>query len=125
MDYFYDIPKSLLEDDNSDILLMYLLMPSHTVKRALEQMGLTDDQAEEQSARLIGAQGKSIARLFEAHDKPVVGYTFRSLREQFMQELMNRGVPVFPGPERAARAIKSMVKYAELREKNSAGRNKA
>jgi acetyl-CoA synthetase (ADP-forming) len=55
--------------------------------------------------------------LFEAHGKPVVGYTFRSLKEQFILELLERGVPVFPGPERAARAIKSLVRYAELREK--------
>ena len=115
--YFSDIPKALLEDDNCDILLMYLLMSSHTVKRALEQMGLPEDQVKEQSARLIGAHGKSIARLFETHDKPFVGYTFRSIKEQFIRELLERGVPVFPGPERAAKAIKALVKYTELREK--------
>ncbi|MBW1705640.1 MAG: CoA-binding protein [Deltaproteobacteria bacterium] len=125
LDYFSEIPKALIEDDNTDILLMYLLMPSHTIKRALEQMGLTDDQVKEQSARLIGSQGKSIARLFEAHDKPVVGYTFRSLKEQFIRELLERGVPVFPGPERAARAIKALVRYTELREKIMAGKVKA
>ncbi|MBW2345580.1 MAG: CoA-binding protein, partial [Deltaproteobacteria bacterium] len=125
LDYFSEIPKALIEDDNTDILLMYFLMPSHTIKRALEQMGLTDDQVKEQSARLIGSQGKSIARLFEAHDKPVVGYTFRSLKEQFIRELLERGVPVFPGPERAARAIKALVRYTELREKIMAGKVKA
>ncbi len=29
-------------------------------------------------------------------------------------ELLERGVPVFPDPERAARAIKALVKYADL-----------
>jgi acetyl-CoA synthetase (ADP-forming) len=117
MDYFSVIPKALLEDDNTHILLMYLLMPAHTVKRALAQMGLPVEQIEEQNARLIDAQVESIARLSEAHDKPVVGYTFRSLKEHFIRELLERGVPVFPGPERAARAIKSLVRYTELREK--------
>jgi len=125
LDYFSEIPKALIEDDNTDILLMYLLMPSHTIKRALEQMGLADDQVKEQSTRLIGKQGKLIARLFKSHGKPVLGYTFRSLKEQFIRELLERGVPVFPGPERAAHAIKALVKYTELREKILTGRNKA
>ena len=125
LDYFSEIPKALIEDDNTDILLMYLLIPSHTIKRALEQMGLTDEQVTEQSARLIGSQGKSIASLFETHGKPVLGYTFRSLKEQFIWKLLERGVPVFPGPERAARAIKALVRYTELREKIMAGKVKA
>lgn len=35
----------------------------------------------------------------------------------FIRELLDRGVPVFPDPERAARAIKVLVKYADLWEK--------
>jgi hypothetical protein len=35
----------------------------------------------------------------------------------FIRELLERGVPLFPDPERAARAIKVMVKYADLWEK--------
>ena len=125
MDYFSEIPKALLEDINTDILLMYFLMPSHTIKRALEQMGLSEDQVINQSAEFISAQGKTLARLIKTHDKPVVGYTFRSLKEQFMRELLEQGIPVFPGPERAARAIKALVRYTELREKIMAGRVKA
>jgi acetyl-CoA synthetase (ADP-forming) len=121
VDYFSGIPKTLLEEKNADILLMYFLMPSHTVKRALQQMGLPEEQVTEQTANLISAQGDSIARLLKTHDKPLVGYTFRSLEEQFMRGLLERGVPVFPDPERAARAIKALVEYTGLREKILAG----
>ncbi|TET47245.1 CoA-binding protein [Candidatus Aerophobetes bacterium] len=117
MDYFSDIPKVLLEEDKADILLIYFLVPSLMVKRALERMGLSEDQAIEQSGKMIDAQCKSIARLLETHNKPIVGYTFRSLQEHFIKSLLNHGVPVFPGPERAVRAIKASMQYSDLREK--------
>ena len=117
MDYFSDIPKVLLEEDKADILLIYFLVPSLMVKRALEHMGLSEDQAIEQSGKMIDAQCKSIARLLETHNKPIVGYTFRSLQEHFIKSLINHGVPVFPGPERAVRAIKASTQYSDLREK--------
>ncbi len=118
LDYFSDIPKVLLEENNADILLMYFLMPPHTVKLSLEQMGFPKDQVIEQTTRLISAQVESIARLLETYGKPFVGYTFRSLEEQFTRELLERGMPVFPDPERAAQAIKALVKYADLKEKS-------
>jgi len=40
----------------------------------------------------------------------------RSFRDHFIQELLSRGVPIFPGSERAARAIKALTRYYELRE---------
>jgi len=117
MDYFSDIPTVLLEEDNTDILLIYFLVPPQMVNRALEQMGFSKDQAIEQSAKLIGAQCKSIAHLVETHNKPIVGYTFRSIQEDFTKSLINQGIPVFPGPERAVRALKASVQYYRLREK--------
>ena len=124
MDYFSDIPKVLLEEDNTDILLVYFLVPSQMVNRALERMGLSKDQAIEQSTKLIDAQCKSIAHLIETHNKPIVGFTFRSLQEHFIKSLLNHGVPVFPGPERAVRALKASVQYYCLREKILANNSK-
>jgi acetyl-CoA synthetase (ADP-forming) len=124
MDYFSDIPKVLLEEDNTDILLVYFLVPSQMVNRALERMGLSKDQAIEQSTKLIDAQCKSIAHLIETHNKPIVGFTFRSLQEHFIKSLLNQGVPVFPGPERAVRALKASVQYYCLREKIMANNSK-
>lgn len=124
MDYFSDIPKVLLEEDNADILLIYFLVPSQMVNRALERTGLPKDQAIEQSTKLIDAQCKSIAHLIETHNKPIVGFTFRSLQEDFTKSLINQGVPVFPGPERAVRALKASVQHYCLREKILANNSK-
>jgi len=89
------------------------------VNRVLESMGLSKNQAIEQSTKLIDAQCKSIAHLIEIHNKPIVGFTFHSLQEHFIKNLLNQGVPVFPGPERAVRALNALVQYYRLREKFS------
>ena len=117
IDYFSDIPKILLEEDNTDILLVYFLVPSQMVNRALERMGLSKDQVIEKSAKFIDAQCKSIARLIETYNKPIVGFTFRSIQEDFTKSLINQGVPVFEGPERAVRALTASVKYSRLSER--------
>jgi len=117
LDYFSDIPKALLEENNTDILLMYLLMPLHTVKFSLEHMGFRGDQVIEQTTQLFSTQAESIACLPETYGKPLIGYTFRGLEEQFIRELLKRGVPVFSDPLRSARAIRALVKYADRRKK--------
>ena len=123
MHYFSEIPKVLLEDKSTDILMIYLLMPAQNVERALEQMGLSREQVIEQSRKLIDAQCEALARLLETYGKPVVGYTFQSLKDQFISGLLERGVTVFQGPERAALALKALVDYTRLRDKILADTN--
>ena len=120
MDYFSDIPTILLEEDATDILLIYFLVPPQMVHRALERMGFSKDQAIEKGATLINAQCKSITRLLETHKKPIVGYTYRSIQEDFTKSLIDQGLPVFQGPERAVRALKALVQYSRMREKKAA-----
>jgi acyl-CoA synthetase (NDP forming) len=62
-------------------------------------------------------QSDAIIRLIETHDKPFVGYTFQNLKDQLLRRLIERGVPIFPGPQRAARAIEAAFQYTRLREK--------
>ena len=116
-DFYSEIPKVLMEEERADILLIYLLTAPQVINRALKQMGLPEDQVVDQGLKVMDRQCRSLARLLEAYDKPVVGYTFRSLDEPSIRGLIDRGMPVFPGPERAARAIASLVKYAGLKEK--------
>lgn len=119
-DLFRDIPRVLLKEDNADILLVYFLMPLVMIKRALEHMGVPEEQAIEKSHELIDANCKAFVKLLETNDKPVVGYTFRSLQEQEIRGLLEGGVPVFPGPERAVRALRALVQYASLRDEIAA-----
>ncbi len=115
--YFSDIPKVLLEDKNTDILLVYFHTPAQVVRRALEQMGVPEEQVIEQSRKLIDGQCDSVARLMENNDKLLVGYTFRSPEDELVGGLLQRGVPVFPDPNRAARALQALVQYSSIRDK--------
>lgn len=122
--YFRDIPGILLEEEGADILLMYLLLPTQMVEQTLRRMGLPEEDIPEERNKLIDAQADSVARIMKGQGKPLVGYTFRDLRERFIRGLLDRGVPVIPDPHRAVRAIKALVDYADLRERIGAGRGK-
>jgi acyl-CoA synthetase (NDP forming) len=113
--YFSEIPKVLLEDKNTDMVLVYFFTPPQVVRRALEQMGVPKKDLAEQSSRLMESQCETVAALLKNYDKPLVGYTFRSLEEEFIRGLLNRGVTVFPDPHRAARALKALVDFTRLR----------
>jgi acetyl-CoA synthetase (ADP-forming) len=114
-EFYSSIPEVLIREERADILLIYFLTPTQVVKRALVQMGLPPEQVADQALKLMDEQCSSIARLVQTSDKPLVGYTFRSPDDPSIRGLMERGIPVFPGPERAARAIAALVKYAERR----------
>lgn len=117
LDYFSVIPEALLEDENAHMLLLYILIPRHMVKKALAHMGYTEQQAKEQSKGLMDEQAKSVAGLVRSKGKPIAGFTYQSQHEDLIQGLLKRGVPVFPGPERAARALKALVQYSRLQER--------
>jgi len=116
-DYFSEIPKALLEEKNADYLLFYFFTPSGRLKRMLRQVGVLPDHIAEQAAKLVDFQSDAILRLIETHDKPFVGYSFQSLTDQLLRRLVERGVSIFPGPERAARAIEAAYQYTCLRDK--------
>jgi len=111
-DFYSRIPGILLQEEMMDILLIYFLTPTPVIQRGLRQMGLRPEQIAQQTAALLEEHGEAVARLVREHTKPVVGYTFRSMEDPSIQGLTRRGIPVFPGPERAARAIAALVEYA-------------
>ena len=117
MDYFTEIPKALLEEKNADILLFYLSMSDRTLERTMRQVGFPSDKIAKKAAKAIDVQCESIIRLVETQDKPFVGYTFQSLKDQLVSRLIERGIPVFQGPQRAARAIEAAFRYTRLRDK--------
>ncbi len=116
-DYYWEIPKVLLEEKNADVLLYYFSMSGGTIERTIRQMGFPPDQVAEKAAEMVDAQSDSIIRLLETHDKPFVGYTFLSLKDQLVRKLVERGVPIYPGPQRAARAIEAAYQYTRFRDK--------
>ncbi|MDI6796177.1 MAG: CoA-binding protein [Desulfatibacillaceae bacterium] len=115
MDFFSQIPSALLEDENADMLLVYYLVPLAMVLRPIMSMGLDEETAAIHAAKWLDEQAQSLADLMARHNKPIAGFTFRSITEHFPQALMGRGIPVFQGPERAVRALWACYEYARLK----------
>jgi acyl-CoA synthetase (NDP forming) len=120
-DYYWEIPKALLEDKDTDVLLYYFSMSQVTIERTVRQLGFPPDQVAKKAAELVNVQSDSIIRLLETHNKPFVGYTFLDPKDLLVRKIVERGVPIFPGPQRAARAIEAAYQYTRLRDKILAG----
>jgi acyl-CoA synthetase (NDP forming) len=116
-DYFTVIPDILLEEGDCDGLLAYFLAPGPIIRRAMEGMGIAADQIPQLTEKLFDDQGKSLAGLIAKHQKPLFGFTFQSHDELYVQKLLDHGVPVFPSPDRAARAMAALVDYSRLVDK--------
>ena len=65
--------------------------------------------------RVLALQADALLEVARGADKPVVAYTWRSLGEDFYRRLLEGGLPVFAGAERAARALGAMASYRSLR----------
>ena len=83
----------------------------------LRQAGVSPDRIAEHTAKLVNFQSEEILRLIKTHDKSFVGYTFQGVTDPLLKRLVERGVPIFTGPERAARAIEATYRYTCLRDK--------
>jgi acyl-CoA synthetase (NDP forming) len=117
MDYFVDIPKVLIEDESSDAVLIYFLMPDHSVRRAMESYGITGEQAIEQAGAFIDEQSNAVAGLIKGFSKPFIGFSFYTRENRFIKNLQDNGVAVLPSPVRAAKALAAMVRYTDYRKK--------
>lgn len=114
--YFNEIPSVLLKDPSCACFLIYFHMPFQVISRAFRQMGWTDEMIATQGRELLMGQSNAAARLSATYGKPVVGYTYRGMDDPFIKNAIKMGMPIFPGPQRAARAIKAMFEYSLIRD---------
>jgi len=119
-DFFSHIPEILLKEENADILLVYLLNPSPVVERVLRGLGLSEEEAVVQGRKIIESNAMALSEILKTQQKPVIGYSFHRPDAHVMGEAIRRGLPVFQGAERAARAIAALVAYSDVRKKLSA-----
>ena len=119
LDFFHGIPKVLLEEKGADGMLIYFLATAGMIHTALTSMGVPDDEIDTQIQNIVDTQCQSIAALVKTHGKPIVGFSFLTRENPFVTSLQDRGVPVLPSPERAAKAFGAMVDYTRLRKKIS------
>jgi acyl-CoA synthetase (NDP forming) len=113
--FFSDIPHILLAEENADILMVYLMSPKRVVERVLKGMGVSDETVLEQARIIYESNAEQFSQHLKTQQKPIVGYTFHRPDAQIVNEAIKRGVPVFQGAGRAARATAALVAYAKIR----------
>lgn len=118
-DFFLKIPQILLEDQGIDILLIYNFMPVTMMKRRMAGSGLSEDKIEEMIDQMVQSTGVIAKELRRNYDKPVVSFSFRSLEEPINKIFIENGIPMFPNPERVAKAMRALVQYYESRKQIS------
>ncbi|MRR17551.1 MAG: CoA-binding protein [Deltaproteobacteria bacterium] len=115
---FFNIPDILLGEKNADMLLAYLLSPGMFMERIMKEMGVPEETIPAERDKMITDHAKAFLSLAARHpDKPIVGFTYRSLQEGLVRYLLDRGIPVYQDPERAARAMAAVLQYYKKREK--------
>lgn len=116
-DYTSAIPRLLVADENTDAVMMYMLQPPGSVRRVVEAMGFTGDDAVEAIRAYMDERSREMAGFILASEKPFVGFAYATGENRFVRGLYDAGVPVLPSPNRAARALWAMVEYVRLRKK--------
>ncbi|MDQ5985036.1 MAG: acetate---CoA ligase (ADP-forming) subunit alpha [Syntrophus sp. SKADARSKE-3] len=116
MDDFFKIPDILLQEKEADMLMVYFLSPGIFIDRFMENMKIPPDQIPEAAAKIIRQHTDAFFSLTRIHDKPIIGFTYRSLQEQMVRDLLDRGIPIYADPERAARAIAAVLAYYRMRD---------
>lgn len=117
LDFFKGIPDTLLAESGADGLLMYFLTPTKIVERGMKGMGIEQEKIPGMIEKLFEHQANSLKALQAKHQKPIIGFTFQSLEDQFIRKLLTHGIPVLSAPERAVRAMAALVHYTRLRNK--------
>lgn len=116
-DDFFNIPDILLHEKNADMLLAYFLSPGIFIDRILKEMGVPAESISTERDKLIAQHADAFCSLKKRHpDKPVIGFTYRSLQEKMVRHLLNQGIPVYQDPERAARSIAAVLEYYKMQE---------
>lgn len=121
---FYHIPDILLGDENMDMLLAYFLSPGIFVDRILKEMGVAEEGIPAEREKILKQHADAFFSLTRRHpDKPIVGFTYRSLQETMTRSLLDRGVPLYADPERAARSMAAVLQYYRMRDAIAQSKN--
>jgi acyl-CoA synthetase (NDP forming) len=112
------IPKILLEDSEIDGLFLYgffgaewLIMLDETVGGG--HLGADPDTIRQMST----ARTRELVEFLGGFGKPVLGSSFHDPADSMVKEMRRGGIPMYPGPERAVKAMAALYRYKAHRDK--------
>ena len=80
-------------------------------------MGVSEEEIPKTRNKMLIDHAEAFRSLVKRHpDKPIVGFTYRSLQEGMVRYLLDRAIPIYQDPERAARAMAAVLQYHRVRE---------
>jgi acyl-CoA synthetase (NDP forming) len=82
----------------------------------MRDLGVPAESIAAEGEKLIKQQTDAFFSLIRTYDKPIVGFTYRSLQEQMVRNLLELGVPIYQDPDRAARSIAAVIQYYKMRD---------
>jgi acyl-CoA synthetase (NDP forming) len=114
LEYFDAIPQVVLEDPDTDGMLVYCFAPPKNMQRIMESQGLSLEDIDKLTEAVAQEIAKRSAGLAASHAKPVIGFTYQGPEMPIIRGLLESGLPVLPSPERGARAMAALARYREL-----------
>ncbi len=112
----YDlIPRTLLEDQGFDGILMYFLPASDYFKRLLNKTKSPFFDTIEDFEKYMLDLFIRFTKLVKSYKKPFLGSSFLLRSERLIREVEDLGIPILPSPERSANAMGALYRYSLMR----------
>jgi acyl-CoA synthetase (NDP forming) len=119
MDAFYvHLPTILLENPEYDGLLFYgVFGPEYLLEQKKKIGNLMEMPTDDMLWHLGLDNARQFAGLLRGFGKPVIGASFNGLKDMAIKALVENGVPIYPTPERAVRAMDMLCEYAQIKQR--------
>ena len=83
----------------------------------MREMGIPEEEIPQSRDKMLTEHADAFYSLVKRHpDKPIIGFTYRSLQEGMVRYLLDRAIPIYQDPERAARAMAAVLQYHRVRD---------
>jgi acyl-CoA synthetase (NDP forming) len=115
--YYQELPRLLLEAEETDILFFYSFLPWERVEEVLKHMGVPEEEMEVMARRRMETQAGLLKGLMEETQKHIMCLNYRDFKDPYVRALIDQKVPVFLDPHLGARVMRAMADYGRWLEK--------